>query len=192
MSEVRYWQDLEMTIPAKDDGDRVAVVEDARGNRLVQPVFERRPTLKDGVLWFHYTSDEYIPSGKGATTLIRQPDGSYRGICGGQTMSAPERIAAALWREEAVDAGAPPSLAARRTPEAFADESDVIRAKWLKLAHAAIRAQADLHDTLRAERDALAARVERLRDALEWAQECIAALGGKSEVVDAALSTDAQ
>ena len=48
--------------------------------------------------------------------------------------------AAALWKAEAVDAGTPQSVADGRTPEAFNDQSDYIRARWTKFARAAIAA----------------------------------------------------
>jgi len=48
-----------------------------------------------------------------------------------------ERVAAAMWRSEATRA-APRSVAARRTPEAFRNETDKVRRKWLELAAVAI------------------------------------------------------
>jgi hypothetical protein len=50
------------------------------------------------------------------------------------------RVAAAMWKAEAVDAGTPQSVADGRTPEAFDDQSDYIRARWTKFARAAITA----------------------------------------------------
>jgi len=53
-------------------------------------------------------------------------------------MSGPqERVAAAMWRSEAMR-GAPRSVAARRTPEAFRYETEDVRRKWLELAAVAI------------------------------------------------------
>jgi hypothetical protein len=49
-----------------------------------------------------------------------------------------ERVAAELWRTESVDSGSPASITAGRTPEAFADEADVTRAKWSKFARAVV------------------------------------------------------
>lgn len=49
-------------------------------------------------------------------------------------------IAAVLWRAESEDAGAPASIAAGRTRDAFNDQSDSTKTKWRKLAVAAIRA----------------------------------------------------
>jgi hypothetical protein len=51
-----------------------------------------------------------------------------------------DRIAAALWREEAVDTGTPQSLIQARTPEAFADQAPTTQAKWRKFARAAFAA----------------------------------------------------
>jgi hypothetical protein len=49
-----------------------------------------------------------------------------------------ERVAAELWRAEAVDSGSPASVADRRTLEAFANEADTTRAKWHKFARAVV------------------------------------------------------
>ena len=57
-------------------------------------------------------------------------------------MTAPNKIwalAAALWREDAVDAGSPPSLVASRTQDAFADQSLETRNHWMKFAVCAYR-----------------------------------------------------
>ncbi|KZY25625.1 MULTISPECIES: hypothetical protein [unclassified Sulfitobacter] len=51
-----------------------------------------------------------------------------------------ELVAAAIWKSEAVDSGASENLSAGRTPEAFADQSEQIRAKWHKFARTAIEA----------------------------------------------------
>ncbi|WP_426032685.1 hypothetical protein [Cypionkella sp. TWP1-2-1b2] len=51
-------------------------------------------------------------------------------------------IAAAMWREEAVDAGTPDSVAEGRTYEAFGDQSPELQARWLKFSRAALRAPA--------------------------------------------------
>lgn len=50
------------------------------------------------------------------------------------------RVAAAMWRAEAIDAGTPPSVIAARSPEAFAEQSDYTRARWEKFARAALAA----------------------------------------------------
>jgi hypothetical protein len=57
-----------------------------------------------------------------------------------------ERVAAELWRTQAVDSGAPASVAERRTPEAFADEAETTRAKWHKFARAALAALPEVKD----------------------------------------------
>ena len=49
-----------------------------------------------------------------------------------------ERVAAELWRVEVVDSGTPASLVNERTYEAFADQSEVTRAKWHKFSRAAV------------------------------------------------------
>jgi hypothetical protein len=51
-----------------------------------------------------------------------------------------DKIAAELWRVEAVDAGVPESVAKGRTPEAFADQSPELRARWFKFADAILAA----------------------------------------------------
>jgi len=51
-----------------------------------------------------------------------------------------ERVAAAMWREETVDAGTPESVTYRRTLEEFCEAGDDVRRKWLKFARAAISA----------------------------------------------------
>ena len=51
-------------------------------------------------------------------------------------------LAAVLWREEAVNAGAPNSVAVGRTIEAFTEQSPELQARWLKFARAALRALA--------------------------------------------------
>lgn len=48
-------------------------------------------------------------------------------------------IAAAMWREEAMRSGTN-GIAARRTVDAFEQESDETRAKWLGLARVALAA----------------------------------------------------
>lgn len=48
-----------------------------------------------------------------------------------------ERVAAAMWRSEAMR-GAPRSVAARRTPEAFRNKTEDARRKCLNLAAVAI------------------------------------------------------
>lgn len=48
------------------------------------------------------------------------------------------RVAAAMWKAEIIDAGVPQAVTDARTPEAFSEQSDYIRAKWMKLARAAI------------------------------------------------------
>ena len=47
-----------------------------------------------------------------------------------------EALAAHLWKAQAIDVGAPETVAHRRTPEAFADEHEVTRATFLKYATA--------------------------------------------------------
>jgi hypothetical protein len=49
-----------------------------------------------------------------------------------------ERVAARLWKADSEDAGVPASVTARRTYDAFLDQSDDTRARWRKLARAAI------------------------------------------------------
>jgi len=49
-------------------------------------------------------------------------------------------VAAALWREEAVNAGAPNSVAAGRTLASFSEQSPELQARWTKFAACAIRA----------------------------------------------------
>ena len=51
-----------------------------------------------------------------------------------------ETLAAALWREESVNAGAPASVTDGRTIASFADQSPELRARWIKFASCAIRA----------------------------------------------------
>ena len=51
-----------------------------------------------------------------------------------------ERVAAAMWREETVDAGTPESVTDRRTYEEFLGAGPITRSKWLKFARAAISA----------------------------------------------------
>lgn len=51
-----------------------------------------------------------------------------------------ERMAAAMWKAEAVDSGAPQSVARGRTPQAFADQAEETRARWHKLARAGFAA----------------------------------------------------
>ena len=51
-----------------------------------------------------------------------------------------DKIAAELWRVEAVDAGVPESVAKGRTPEAFADQSPELRVRWFKFANAILAA----------------------------------------------------
>jgi len=51
-----------------------------------------------------------------------------------------DKIAAELWRVEAVDAGVPESVAKGRTPEAFADQSPELRVRWFKFADAILAA----------------------------------------------------
>jgi hypothetical protein len=51
-----------------------------------------------------------------------------------------ERVAARMWKAESEDAGVPASVTARRTYDAFLDQSDDTRAKWRKFARAAILA----------------------------------------------------
>lgn len=54
-----------------------------------------------------------------------------------------ERVAAALWKAETIDSGAPQSVIDARTPELFVSQSDGLRAKWHKFARAAISAMPD-------------------------------------------------
>jgi hypothetical protein len=49
-----------------------------------------------------------------------------------------ERVAARMWKAESEDAGTPASVTARRTYDAFLDQSDDTRARWRKFARAAI------------------------------------------------------
>lgn len=51
-----------------------------------------------------------------------------------------EKVAAAMWRAEAMDAGTPESVVRNRTPEAFAEQAEETRARWHKFARAAIAA----------------------------------------------------
>ena len=51
-----------------------------------------------------------------------------------------DRVAAAIWRAETVDAGTPESVTMRRTPQMFRDLGETNRAKWIKYARAAIAA----------------------------------------------------
>jgi hypothetical protein len=55
-------------------------------------------------------------------------------------MTMRDKIAAVMWRTQAVDVGAPESVPKARTPEAFSDEADSTRATWLKQADAIIAA----------------------------------------------------
>ena len=48
------------------------------------------------------------------------------------------RVAAAMWKSEAVDSGAPVSVANERTLDAFEDQPPPLQAKWRKFANAAI------------------------------------------------------
>lgn len=60
----------------------------------------------------------------------------------GYRLVGPERIddvAAAMWREEAIDSGTPASVAAARTREAFDEQSDSLKDKWRKFAAVALR-----------------------------------------------------
>ena len=50
-----------------------------------------------------------------------------------------ESLAAILWREQLVDVGAPRSTIRARTPQAFADQSDLVRDVFLKYARAALQ-----------------------------------------------------
>lgn len=51
-----------------------------------------------------------------------------------------ERVAAAMWKAEAVDSGSPESVARGRTIETFLEQSEDARKKWLKFARAALSA----------------------------------------------------
>jgi len=53
-------------------------------------------------------------------------------------MTREEIIAATLWRTQATDAGCPESVAAGRTPEAFAESSELVRRPFLKYAAAVL------------------------------------------------------
>jgi len=55
-------------------------------------------------------------------------------------MTMRDKIAALMWRTQAVDVGAPASVANARTPEAFSDESQETRDTWLKQADAILAA----------------------------------------------------
>jgi len=48
-------------------------------------------------------------------------------------------VAAAMWREEAIDSGTPSSVAQGRTREAFDEQADGLKDKWRKLAAASLR-----------------------------------------------------
>ena len=54
-----------------------------------------------------------------------------------------ERLAAELWRVEAVDSGSPPSVAKARTFENFGDQAEATRDKWRKFACAAVNMMLD-------------------------------------------------
>lgn len=49
-----------------------------------------------------------------------------------------ERVAARLWRAESEDAGAPASIPAGRTLEAFREQREDTKARWHKFARAAL------------------------------------------------------
>lgn len=51
-----------------------------------------------------------------------------------------EAVAVRLWRAEAEDVGAPASVAANRTSEAFAGQLDDTKQRWRKMARAALTA----------------------------------------------------
>lgn len=51
-----------------------------------------------------------------------------------------ERAAAAMWREEAVESGAPALVAKNRAQDAFTEQHPELVAKWKKLAESALRA----------------------------------------------------
>lgn len=63
-------------------------------------------------------------------------------------------VASAMWREEAIDAGTPLSVAKGRTPEAFWEQSPDLVEKWLKFARVAI-------STMRSDRNKWKARAEK-------------------------------
>jgi len=55
-------------------------------------------------------------------------------------MNVTDELAAILWRTEAVDSGAPRSVVAGRTREAFEDQSEDTKNRWRKFARAALSA----------------------------------------------------
>nr|DAH84829.1 MAG TPA: hypothetical protein [Caudoviricetes sp.] len=63
---------------------------------------------------------------------------NHRIIGPAEPSSTVDDMAAAMWKAEAEDAGSPPSVAERRTRQAFAEQATFLKAKWRKLARAAI------------------------------------------------------
>lgn len=62
----------------------------------------------------------------------------YRILAPGELDSREDDVAAAMWKAEAEDSGAPASIPAGRTREAFDDQSEELKARWRKFARAAI------------------------------------------------------
>ena len=80
---------------------------------------------------------------KAALEAVAKADavGDYAGT---EEMTMRDKLAAVLWRTEAVNTGTPQSVIGNRTPEAFAEESPETRSKWLKYADAIITTLPDM------------------------------------------------
>ena len=63
-------------------------------------------------------------------------------------MTMIERVAWRLWRADSEDAGVPASVTNGRTQEAFAEQSEDTRRRWLKFARAAIEAMREPTDAM--------------------------------------------
>lgn len=69
--------------------------------------------------------------------------GAKHGFAAGYRLIGPgnvDDVAAAMWRDEAIDSGTPASVAAGRTREAFDEQADQLKHRWRKLSNAALRA----------------------------------------------------
>ena len=102
-----------------------------------------------------------------------------------------ERVAAALWRAETVDAGVPTSVTNARTLEAFADLDPDHRERFHKFARAAIAAMQPIVAKVRYQAvDALASYQQADMDGImvmvsrQAIEECLPALRALSKETD--------
>lgn len=100
-------------------------------------------SAREVIAWTMESLGAFDPTREADAVLVALHAAGYRIIHDsenhGPTPSVDD-VAAALWREAAVDCGAPPSVVDGRTREAFDDQSDEVKNRWRKFARAAIRA----------------------------------------------------